>query len=60
MSPLAKSPPSSTPEPELGSIPQDAAIVPHPTTPQVLSGNTRTHMHILTQVKSSKLTHLIT
>ncbi|KAL7388924.1 hypothetical protein ABVT39_023494 [Epinephelus coioides] len=37
MSPLANSPPSSTPEPELGSIPQDAAIVPHSATPQVLT-----------------------
>ncbi|XP_039980871.1 uncharacterized protein scml4 isoform X4 [Xiphias gladius] len=38
MSPLANSPPSSTPEPEMGSIPQDAAIVPHSATPQVLTG----------------------
>ncbi|XP_031177773.1 sex comb on midleg-like protein 4 isoform X2 [Sander lucioperca] len=37
MSPLANSPPSSTPEPEMGSIPQDAAIVPHSATPQVLT-----------------------
>nr|XP_046229711.1 sex comb on midleg-like protein 4 isoform X2 [Scatophagus argus] len=36
MSPLANSPPSSTPEPEMGSLPQDAAIVPHSATPQVL------------------------
>ncbi|XP_069579675.1 sex comb on midleg-like protein 4 isoform X2 [Brachyistius frenatus] len=35
MSPLANSPPGSTPEPEMGSIPQDAAIVPHSATPQV-------------------------
>ncbi|XP_038148555.1 sex comb on midleg-like protein 4 isoform X2 [Cyprinodon tularosa] len=37
MSPLANSPPNSTPEPETGSIPQDAAIVPHSATPQVLT-----------------------
>ncbi|XP_067338656.1 sex comb on midleg-like protein 4 isoform X2 [Channa argus] len=37
MSPLANSPPSSTPEPNMGSIPQDAAIVPHSATPQVLT-----------------------
>ncbi|XP_029902435.1 uncharacterized protein scml4 isoform X2 [Myripristis murdjan] len=37
MSPLADSPPSSTPEPEMGSIPQDAAIVPHSATPQALT-----------------------
>ncbi|XP_026197975.1 sex comb on midleg-like protein 4 isoform X1 [Anabas testudineus] len=40
MSPLANSPPSSTPEPEMGSIPQDAAIVPHSATPQVLTAET--------------------
>uniref|UniRef100_A0A087Y1H6 Scm polycomb group protein like 4 n=1 Tax=Poecilia formosa TaxID=48698 RepID=A0A087Y1H6_POEFO len=34
---LANSPPNSTPEPEMGSIPQDAAIVPHSATPQVLT-----------------------
>lgn len=43
MSPLANSPPSSTPEPEMGSIPQDAAIVPHSATPQVLTGNATKH-----------------
>ncbi|XP_029965573.1 sex comb on midleg-like protein 4 isoform X2 [Salarias fasciatus] len=37
MSPLAISPPGGTPEPEMGSIPQDAAIVPHSATPQVLT-----------------------
>ncbi|XP_076611661.1 sex comb on midleg-like protein 4 isoform X2 [Chaetodon auriga] len=37
MSPLANSPPSSTPEPAMGSLPQDAAIVPHSATPQVLT-----------------------
>lgn len=40
MSPLANSPPNSTPEPEMGSIPQDAAIVPHSATPQVLTAET--------------------
>ncbi|CAN9507425.1 unnamed protein product [Ophioblennius macclurei] len=40
MSPLASSPPGSTPEPEMGSIPQDAAIVPHSATPQVLTAET--------------------
>uniref|UniRef100_A0A8C5CLR1 Polycomb group protein RNA binding region domain-containing protein n=1 Tax=Gadus morhua TaxID=8049 RepID=A0A8C5CLR1_GADMO len=34
MSPLADSAPSSTPEPELSSLPQDAAIVPRSATPQ--------------------------
>ncbi|CAG09078.1 unnamed protein product, partial [Tetraodon nigroviridis] len=38
MPPLANSPPSSTPEPEMGSLPQDAAIVPKSATPQVLTG----------------------
>uniref|UniRef100_A0A8C6U2U4 Uncharacterized protein n=1 Tax=Neogobius melanostomus TaxID=47308 RepID=A0A8C6U2U4_9GOBI len=37
MSPLANSPPNSTPEPEMGSLPQDAAIVPHSAAPQVLT-----------------------
>ncbi|XP_056872480.1 sex comb on midleg-like protein 4 isoform X2 [Takifugu flavidus] len=37
MSPLANSPPSSTPEPEMGSLPQDAAIVPKSATSQVLT-----------------------
>ncbi|XP_047243241.1 sex comb on midleg-like protein 4 isoform X5 [Girardinichthys multiradiatus] len=40
MSPLANSPPNSTPEPEMGSIPQDAAIVPHSATPQVQKADT--------------------
>ncbi|XP_044025793.1 sex comb on midleg-like protein 4 isoform X3 [Siniperca chuatsi] len=40
MSPLANSPPSSTPEPEMGSLPQDAALVPHSVTPQVLTAET--------------------
>ncbi|XP_034070743.1 sex comb on midleg-like protein 4 isoform X2 [Gymnodraco acuticeps] len=37
MTPLAVSPPSSTPEPDMSSIPQDAATVPHSATPQVLT-----------------------
>ncbi|XP_034436658.1 sex comb on midleg-like protein 4 [Hippoglossus hippoglossus] len=37
---LANSSPNSTPEPEMGSVPQDAAIVPHSTTPQVLTAET--------------------
>ncbi|XP_041109257.1 sex comb on midleg-like protein 4 isoform X1 [Polyodon spathula] len=37
MTPLAISPPSSTPEPDMSSIPQDAATVPHSVTPQVLT-----------------------
>ncbi|KAK5853064.1 hypothetical protein PBY51_006886 [Eleginops maclovinus] len=40
MSPLANSPPGSTPEPEMGSLPQDAAIVPHSATPQGLTAET--------------------
>lgn len=45
MTPLAISPPSSTPEPDMSSIPQDAATVPHSATSQVLTGNTRKHLH---------------
>ncbi|XP_076844294.1 sex comb on midleg-like protein 4 isoform X1 [Brachyhypopomus gauderio] len=37
MTPLAISPPSSTPEPDMSSIPQDAATVPHSSTPDVLT-----------------------
>ncbi|KAG9282488.1 sex comb on midleg-like protein 4 isoform X2 [Astyanax mexicanus] len=37
MTPLAISPPSSTPEPDMSSIPQDAATVPHSATPEVLT-----------------------
>ncbi|KAF3849783.1 hypothetical protein F7725_019502 [Dissostichus mawsoni] len=37
---LANSPPGSTPEPEMGSLPQDAAIVPHSATPQALTAET--------------------
>ncbi|XP_056621091.1 sex comb on midleg-like protein 4 isoform X1 [Triplophysa dalaica] len=37
MTPLAISPPSSTPEPDMSSIPQDAATVPHSATSQVLT-----------------------
>ncbi|KAL3052627.1 sex comb on midleg-like protein 4 [Trematomus bernacchii] len=40
MSPLANSPPGSTPEPEMGSLPQDAAIVPHSATSQALTAET--------------------
>ncbi|RXN00062.1 Translocation protein SEC63-like [Acipenser ruthenus] len=40
MTPLAISPPSSTPEPDMSSIPQDAATVPHSVTPQVLTAET--------------------
>lgn len=40
MPPLANSPPGSTPEPALGSLPQDAAIVPHSATPQVPTAET--------------------
>ncbi|XP_055088318.1 sex comb on midleg-like protein 4 isoform X1 [Periophthalmus magnuspinnatus] len=42
LSPLANSPPNSTPEPEIGSLPQDAALVPHSATPQVLTAETTT------------------
>ncbi|TSL47627.1 Sex comb on midleg-like protein 4 [Bagarius yarrelli] len=37
MTPLAISPPSSTPEPDMSSIPQDAATIPHSATPEVLT-----------------------
>ncbi|NXR12661.1 SCML4 protein, partial [Semnornis frantzii] len=37
MTPLAISPPRSTPEPDVSSIPQDAATVPTSTTPQALT-----------------------
>ncbi|KAL2098866.1 hypothetical protein ACEWY4_005346 [Coilia grayii] len=37
MTPLAISPPSSTPEPDMSSIPQDAATVPHSSTDQELT-----------------------
>lgn len=40
MMPLANSPTSSTPEPDMSSIPQDAATVPRSATPQVLSAET--------------------
>ncbi|XP_023808921.1 sex comb on midleg-like protein 4 isoform X3 [Oryzias latipes] len=40
MSPLANSAPSSTPEPETGSIPHDAAIIPHSAAPQALTAET--------------------
>nr|XP_009935205.1 PREDICTED: sex comb on midleg-like protein 4 [Opisthocomus hoazin] len=37
MTPLAISPPRSTPEPDISSIPQDAATIPNSTTPQALT-----------------------
>ncbi|NXG66453.1 SCML4 protein, partial [Hemiprocne comata] len=37
MPPLAISPPRSTPEPDLSSIPQDAATIPNSATPQALT-----------------------
>ncbi|KFV64249.1 Sex comb on midleg-like 4, partial [Dryobates pubescens] len=37
MTPLAISPPRSTPEPDVSSIPQDAATIPTSTTPQALT-----------------------
>ncbi|XP_062324479.1 sex comb on midleg-like protein 4 isoform X1 [Osmerus eperlanus] len=40
MTSLANSPTSSTPEPDMSSIPQDAATVPHSATPQVLTAET--------------------
>lgn len=46
MTPLAISPPSSTPEPDMSSIPQDAATVPHSSTPEVLTGNTQTNIFV--------------
>lgn len=44
MTPLAISPPSSTPEPDMSSIPQDAATIPHSATPQVLTGKTSKYL----------------
>lgn len=38
MTPLALSPPRSTPEPDLSSIPQDAATIPSLAVPQALTG----------------------
>lgn len=38
MTPLAISPPRSTPEPDISSIPQDAATIPNSATPQALTG----------------------
>ncbi|NXA30371.1 SCML4 protein, partial [Ibidorhyncha struthersii] len=37
MTPLAISPPRSTPEPDISSIPQDAAMIPNSATPQALT-----------------------
>ncbi|CAL9692310.1 unnamed protein product [Knipowitschia caucasica] len=42
LSPLANSPPNSTPEPEMGSLPLDAALVPHSASAQVLTAETTT------------------
>lgn len=47
MTPLAISPPSSTPEPDMSSIPQDAATIPHSATPQVLTGRPRSSLMAL-------------
>lgn len=47
MTPLAISPPSSTPEPDMSSIPQDAATIPHSATPQVLTGNYKSQKKIV-------------
>ncbi|XP_061099297.1 sex comb on midleg-like protein 4 isoform X3 [Conger conger] len=47
MTPLAISPPSSTPEPDMSSIPQDAATVPHSATPQVLTATFDGKQHLL-------------
>ncbi|MGH0164008.1 UNVERIFIED_CONTAM: hypothetical protein FKN15_046510 [Acipenser sinensis] len=47
MTPLAISPPSSTPEPDMSSIPQDAATVPHSVTPQVLTATFDGKQHLL-------------
>lgn len=38
MTPLAISPPRSTPEPDISSIPQDAATIPNSAAPQALTG----------------------
>ncbi|KAG7260473.1 LOW QUALITY PROTEIN: hypothetical protein CRUP_011222 [Coryphaenoides rupestris] len=51
MSPLAdSSPPSSTPEPEMSSIPQDAALVPRSATPHahtsIQTGQTGAHVFL--------------
>lgn len=48
MTPLAISPPSSTPEPDMSSIPQDAATIPHSATPQVLTGGTPQKKYLYT------------
>ncbi|MGH0131935.1 UNVERIFIED_CONTAM: hypothetical protein FKN15_015737 [Acipenser sinensis] len=47
MTPLAISPPSSTPEPDMSSFPQDAATVPHSVTPQVLTATFDGKQHLL-------------
>uniref|UniRef100_A0A8C1QU96 Scm polycomb group protein like 4 n=1 Tax=Cyprinus carpio TaxID=7962 RepID=A0A8C1QU96_CYPCA len=48
MTPLAISPPSSTPEPDMSSIPQDAATIPHSATPQVLTVCIYVNKHVNT------------
>ncbi|XP_037393905.1 sex comb on midleg-like protein 4 isoform X4 [Pygocentrus nattereri] len=48
MTPLAISPPSSTPEPDMSSIPQDAATVPHSATPEVLTVCIYVNKHVNT------------
>ncbi|KAK7906834.1 hypothetical protein WMY93_015446 [Mugilogobius chulae] len=58
LSPLANSPPNSTPEPEMGSLPQDAALVPHSATPQVLTAETATPGNYLCDpVESKRYSH---
>lgn len=54
MTPLAISPPSSTPEPDMSSIPQDAATIPHSATPQVLTGRTHAAMTTMSSLSSPK------
>lgn len=44
MTPLAVSPPRSTPEPDVSSIPQDAATIPNSAAPQALTGM-QAHRH---------------
>ncbi|XP_063078918.1 sex comb on midleg-like protein 4 [Engraulis encrasicolus] len=42
------SPPSSTPEPDMSSIPQDAATIPHSATPQILTVCIYVNKHVNT------------
>ncbi|XP_029800930.1 sex comb on midleg-like protein 4 isoform X8 [Suricata suricatta] len=57
MTPLALSPPRSTPEPDLSSIPQDAATIPSLAAPQALTGKEviipRSHAHLEIQTRYS-------